>query len=322
MVFDYKPVALNLIRDDDTTYQISTGKLEDQLTISIEKIGLISPPVIQFEGDHYIIVCGFKRVAACRSLGWETITAACLPSSSGSECCALTAIADNTSQRRLNLVELSRAYHLLKGASEGIDQVIAHLKALGISTNHDLIAKFEKINQMQPVIQQSIIDQTVALPVAIQIHEMTDQSLIEEIIQLLNELKLSLNRQRELMDWLEAISTRERIPMIDLLKEKEIKGLREDTTLDTAHKTNMIRQYFKQRRFPNITEFEQRYEQCRKALKLPKGVQLTPPPHFEGQHFNFTISFTNQAELLQLNTEIQRLADSEILCALLNSTLS
>lgn len=295
--------------------------LESTLAQSIEKIGLISPPVIQPLEDHYIIVSGFRRVAACRRLGLDTITAACLPASASRTRCAMVAIADNTANRSLNLVELSCAYNLLRDASKeaDIDQIIESFSSVGISMNREMLSKLEIIGRIPHALQQGLIDETVALPSALRIYEISDLQLIEELAHLFGELNLSLNRQRELLDWLEAITIRESIPMMDILTEKELSLLRGDMSLDPGHKSNLIRKYLKHRRYPNITEFEQRYDQHKKALKLPKGVQLTPPPHFEGQHFDLKITFKDEKELVRLNQEVGQLAESKALSDLLKT---
>lgn len=321
MVFDFRSVPLSQIRDSDITYKISIGESDEQLVRSIETIGLMAPPVLQPFANSYIVISGFKRIAACRTLGWQTMTAACLPDSASLMDCALVAIADAAAHRDLNTVELARAYHLLTTAQgeNGSGEIVAQFERIGISINEEMVAKLAKILRMTPLLQQGLIDETIALPIALRIGEMPEASLIDNLTGLLHDLNLSLNRQRELLDWLEAIAIRENIPMGDLLKGKTLMQMREDPALDPGHKSNLIRQYFKKRRYPNITAFEQNYEQARKALKLPKGVQLSPPPHFEGQHFSIKVNFRSQDELRQLNHEIELLSQSDALSALLKT---
>ncbi|MBD3374199.1 hypothetical protein GF406_04120 [candidate division KSB1 bacterium] len=42
------------------------------LVESISKVGLINPVVIN---ENYELICGYRRLAACKELGWETVEA-------------------------------------------------------------------------------------------------------------------------------------------------------------------------------------------------------------------------------------------------------
>jgi ParB family transcriptional regulator, chromosome partitioning protein len=39
---------------------------------SISKVGLVNPVIVN---ENYELICGFRRVAACKQLGWETVEA-------------------------------------------------------------------------------------------------------------------------------------------------------------------------------------------------------------------------------------------------------
>ncbi|MBW2101027.1 MAG: ParB N-terminal domain-containing protein, partial [Deltaproteobacteria bacterium] len=59
---------------EDKTYQITTNTTLDDLIDSIKTVGLISPPLLlKKKQDHseHTVVSGFRRIAACRSLGWS-----------------------------------------------------------------------------------------------------------------------------------------------------------------------------------------------------------------------------------------------------------
>lgn len=318
MIFDYETVPIENIWDEDTTYRISTDPLPQRLKASIADIGLITPPLLKQQGHRYIIVSGFRRVAICRMLEWEHMPAACLTAQVSNVQSALMAIADNATQRDLNIVELARACCLLDNISQGHGVQQLFLSA-GLDINPDLFAKLKRINQMPPVVQRGLIDQTIALPIALRLDEHNNLHVIEALSHLLCELNLSLNRQRELLDWIEAIAKRDKLSVTEVLNDEPLEILRQDSTLDPGHKTNLIRHYFKQRRYPNIIAFERNYQQCAKTVKLPKGVALTPPPHFEGRLFTFKICFEDQDQLSKLIENLKHLVKTGALNKLIET---
>lgn len=317
MIYDYATVPLDRIWDEDTTYRISTDPLPQRLKASIAEIGLITPPLLKPQGHRFIIVSGFRRIAICRMLEREHVTAACLTSKVSNVQSALMAIADNATQRDLNIVELARACCLLDNICQGHGLQQLFLSA-GLDANPDLFTKLKRINQMPQVVHRGLVDQTIALSTALRLNEYENLHFIEVLSNLLHELDLSLNRQRELLDWIDAIAKRDKLSVSEVLNDEPLKNLRQDSTLDPGHKTNLIRQYFKQRRYPNISAFERNYQQCAKTLKLPKGVELTPPANFEGRLFTFKIGFKEQPELLQLLENLQQLVKDKALNKLID----
>ena len=101
---------LSAIDIDNRTFQITTDQSLEPLIASIGVLGLLNPPfILPTEKQQFMVVSGFKRVAACRHLGHTTIEARVLKPDTTREHLAETAICENMSQRPLNLVETSRA---------------------------------------------------------------------------------------------------------------------------------------------------------------------------------------------------------------------
>ncbi|MER3446927.1 MAG: hypothetical protein C4291_08835 [Candidatus Dadabacteria bacterium] len=53
--------------DDETFFVGSVGDISP-LIISINELGLINPPVLREKGEKYQIICGRRRLRACREL--------------------------------------------------------------------------------------------------------------------------------------------------------------------------------------------------------------------------------------------------------------
>jgi ParB family transcriptional regulator, chromosome partitioning protein len=292
----------------------------DDLSRSIQTVGLINAPTLLPRNDDFVVVSGFGRIAACRSLGWQELTARCLPAQTDPVLCALTAIADNLSQRPLNLVEMARAWGLLSRAAAAPQDIASLAQSIGLAVNHELAAKLKQVLQMAQPLQQALIDGHLALPIAMRLHAMPDAAAVKELITLFQELQLSLNRQREVLEWIQGIAGREGAAPQALLSAAPVSDWRQDPHMDRGQKTQLIRHYLKKRRYPQITAFEEHYQRTVKELKLAEGMQLLAPQHFEGQIYSLQLAFKSTAELQRLCRDAERVAGSPAMMKLLNPT--
>jgi hypothetical protein len=317
---DFRVVPLARIAEDDQRFRITTRTSIDDLSRSIQTVGLINAPTLLPRNDDFIVVSGFGRVAACRSLGWRELTARCLPARREPVLCALTAISDNLSQRPLNLVEMARAWGLLSHAATTSQEMASLAQSIGLAVNSELAGKLKQVLQMAAPLQQALIDGNLALPIALRLHAMPDQTAAQELVAMFQELQMSLNRQREVLEWVQGIAGRESIPPQELLAVTPVADWRQDPRMDRGQKTNLIRQYLKKRRYPRITAFEEHYQRTAKELKLADGMQLLPPQNFEGQTYSLQMAFKNVDELQRLCREAERAAGSPAMIKLLNPT--
>lgn len=317
---DFRVVSLARIAEEDQRFRITTHTSLDNLSRSIQTVGLINAPTLLSRNDDFVVVSGFGRIAACRSLGWRELTARCLPAQAEPVLCALTAIADNLSQRALNLVETARAWELLSHVAAGPQDIAALAHSVGLAINHELAAKLNQVLQMTPSLQQALIDGHLALPIAMRLHAMSDQAAAKELVTLFQELQLSLNRQREVLEWIQGIAGREGLAPRALLTAAPVADWRHDPHMDRGQKTQLVRHYLKKRRYPQITAFEEHYQRTVKELKLAEGMQLVAPQHFEGHKYTLQLEFKNADELQRLCREAERVAVSPTMIELLNPT--
>lgn len=320
MEFEHRSVPLDLIDDADTTYRISFGSSTLAIEASIRQIGLINPPILLPGAKRHIVVSGFARIAVCRRLGWHRIDARCLPAGVPHVKRALLAIADNAGQRELNIVELARSIDLIAGQAADQEEQAILLRSLGLPMNKDLVQKLGRISKMTGRLQSGLVEGTLALPVALHLHELKDAGAAEELAKLFQELRMGLNRQRELLDWIQGIEMREGLGAVEILNQDPIAAWRRDTTKDRGHVSQLIRRYLRNRRYPEITAFERRYARCLQKLKLPKNLRIEAPPHFEGPTFSLRYDFQDQQDLCELNRELQRMIGSPALSELLSPT--
>jgi ParB-like chromosome segregation protein Spo0J len=299
-------VRLNKVDLADDTFRITTCTDLDKLVLSIQKLGLLQPPVLKYKPTGYAIVCGFRRIAACLSLGWDNVWARILKENFNHLELAQLTIADNASQRSLNLLETSRAVKLLNDACTDQKQLKKAFQDLDLPYIPAAEAKVIKLCQLPLKIQEGILADTINMSMALELGKL-DTEAGEALVELFGLLKVGLNKQRELLLLLKEIARREDISIPQLIAEKAFQKILQNDDLDRAVKRQKIRRYLRQRRFPSISRAEEKYEKLVKQLKLGSHINLIPPKDFEGMTYMMTLRFDNHEELHQLKEKFEKI---------------
>lgn len=307
---DIQNIQLSAVALEDITYRITTNTGIDDLVPSIRQIGLIHPPIVKQTTSGYLIVSGFRRIAACRSLGWQEIPSRILDADFDDAQCVNLAIAENALQRPLNLIEISRSIGLLSAMIKDDDILTATASNLGLPGDPRLIDKIRKIGDLPTSIQDGILANTISLAMAAELAELAPDVGVA-LARVFDRLKIGLNRQRELMMLLDEIAHRENSTIVSLLNEQAIQQVLDDHNLDRVQKRQRIRDYLKQRRFPTISRARDEFDRQIKKLQLGKQISLTPPKDFEGSNYTLKLIFSRLSELEKLQGKLERIIQSE-----------
>ena len=211
-------VSLTDIDTQDTTYRITTCNQMEDLLDTIPSLGLLHPPVLIENTSGYAVVSGFRRIAACRQLGWKSVSARIHSADQDRFQIAQLAIADNSLQRPLNLIETSRALNLLMDTSPNRQQLEKAALALGLPVNPSMVMKVQQLCRLAIPIQEGILSDTISLSMALELGKV-DAKDAEMLVALFNRLQLGLNKQRELLLLVSEIAKREDISIQQLIDE-------------------------------------------------------------------------------------------------------
>jgi ParB family transcriptional regulator, chromosome partitioning protein len=304
--FNYRTVSLTDVKADDDAFRITTRTGIEDLIGSIDKMGLLHPPVLVGNLSEYKIVCGFRRIAACRNLGWSQTTARVLTETADRFLLTLLAIADNALQRSLNLMETSRALNLLADVCPDHKRFREAASALGLPVNPSVVAKIKKICRLPLEIQKGIVADTIGLSMALALGEL-DQPAGEALLAMFDQLKVGLNTQRELLLLVKEIARREGRSVQQLIAEKSLQEILINAQLDRAVKRQKIRFFLQQRRYPSISKAADQYQKRVKQLKLGNEINLIPPKNFENNTFTMILRFKTREDLSDLKEKIEKI---------------
>ncbi|MCF8050456.1 MAG: ParB/RepB/Spo0J family partition protein [Desulfobacterales bacterium] len=313
----FKTISLDRIDLSDDTYRVTTQSDPAELARSIGAVGVLSPPIVKQRRGRWSVVCGFRRMAACRLLGRNPIACRILSDDSDFLTCAKIAVADNASQRRLNPVELSRAYRLLSRALSFEELPIA-AGEIGLPDGQELIEKLWDLCTASAQIQRGIVDERIALPVALELIRMPEAETTA-FAELLASVPLSLNRQREALALIREIARREDLDFTAVVHSPELAGIAQDPETALPQKGKALLSALKRRRFPSRFKFEEAFEQKRRQLPLGEGMSLLPPPNFEGSRYVLQLSFHSADQIAEQLDRGRKVAQSKMLQEILSA---
>jgi len=317
MVFENKTIPLDSINFDDNTYRITTETDIDMLSASIRNVGLINPPLLLKKKSDFTALSGFRRIAACRYLGWHNIEARIMDNGASKLECVKVAIMDNILQRPLNLVETSRSINMLSCFFEDTESLSRSASELGLPANPSILKKIQPICHLPWQIQSSILANNISLAIATELGKLDPDTGVA-FSKLFNDLKVGLNKQREIITSIKEISLREGITIQEMLSETDLQDILKNENLDRTQKAQKVRVYLKQRRFPSITGAEKNFKKNIKALKMGSGTKLIPPRDFEGTVYTLALSFKDIVELKSHMATLEKILQNPRLKDILN----
>ncbi|MBW2367184.1 MAG: hypothetical protein JRH15_04795 [Deltaproteobacteria bacterium] len=254
------------------------------------------------------IVCGFRRIAACKGLSWSRIPIRALLTDVPDIDCAKLAIADNLSQRSLNIVETSRALAILRRLIPDPKLFSETVAALGLPHAPAIVNKMERVGRLPQLIQSALISGEVALSSAMMLEQLAPEPA-QALSKIIIKLKLTLSKQRELIVTLLEIAKAETVCIQSIIQGTPIQTILTDPDRDANQKTRLLRDLLHRRRFPHLSQATTDFDRLIAELGLGKNAKLTAPAAFESRKYTLTLQFTTKTELSIHHQTLQKLLD-------------
>ncbi|MBF8254855.1 MAG: hypothetical protein HW373_1550 [Deltaproteobacteria bacterium] len=131
----------------------------------------------------------------------------------------------------------------------------------------------------------------------------------DALARLASALKISENHLRDLMDWLEEISLRDRQSIQAILTRKSIDDSATDPRLGRADRLKRIKEQIRRLRFPRLAETEDAIRAKIQDLNLHPEIRVSVPPGLEGGQVRVEFAAASHAELKQLARKLTEAAD-------------
>jgi len=134
----------------------------------------------------------------------------------------------------------------------------------------------------------------------------------EGLFRLAYALKVSENHLRDLLDWLEEISLRDRLGIGDILSGHDIVYIQTDPRLGRADKLKRVKEQIRRLRFPRLAETEDALRTRIQALKLHPEIKLSVPAGLEGGKLHVEFDASSPDGLRRLAAKLVEAADKQL----------
>jgi hypothetical protein len=294
-------VDLENIDDRPGLFCMSFGLELKPLIKSIERFGLINVPFVTRSNEGKVqAIAGYRRILAVKHLRWDRIPCRDLCNSGVSEFeLFMFNLYDNLATRKFNIVEKGMILSRLASYVSTQEIVRHYMPLLDLPTYESTFFLYVNIErQLEYEIKEYLAKGDLSLQAAKMLLDV-DQDARHHIFQLISNLKLNINQQNQIIDYLVDLSCKNNTPVSELLEEPALKEIRSNKDLNTPQKAKSILRFLRSKRFPILVRSEAAFKNKVSKLNLPEGVRISAHQYFESPHYRLEVLFKDGKELTE-----------------------
>jgi ParB family chromosome partitioning protein len=196
----FEDIRIGKILTNPTLNHRSLGAKEAinyDLCVSIRQIGLLHPIIVRPKEDHFELIAGSRRFAACKSLGWQRIL--CHVVDQSDKEAYETSLVENIQRNTLEPIEEAYAFkkYILEFGWGGVSQLS---KMISKSTSY--VEKRLKLLSLSDDVIESVYAHEINPTTAIELANLKDHDQQSQLGKLIRERRLSSRKvHRLVMDY-------------------------------------------------------------------------------------------------------------------------
>ena len=309
----FKSVPIKSIDVDDQLTNFSWGVPADSLQQSIEEIGLIHPVTLVPLGKSFRIVCGHKRIKIVSQLKIKEIPARILSPAPDEEVMLMLNLSENQFLHQYSAIE--KGLILSKLCTVKIPEIRIiekYMPMLGLEKSKKLLDDHLKANQLLLGLKTLLHEMNVPLRTFSVFFNWNAKSAMAAE-RFFSALRPGVNKWRDLLEWVEEISTRDGITPLDLFELPELQSVLNQNDLAPNVRYDRIRQILHSRRYPILSDLRVRLARSLDALKLDNKTKVHVQDSFESDEIRIEMKFRTREEFVSQVEKLVRASDSEAL---------
>ncbi|ADH85444.1 ParB/RepB/Spo0J family partition protein [Desulfurivibrio alkaliphilus] len=284
---------------------------DEALAVSIQRVGLLHPPIVYPRGDVYQLLSGQRRAwLAVRRFNCTALPCLVLPPAIGDDELLVLAHEAIACKRAPTVVELAlfgrKVLELL--AEEQLPALLSRLS--GPAMTPFQLKRWAELAELEEPFAVALHQGRLQEPVA---REMLTMSLPERltIFELIELLQLSAGNQRKLTEICRELSRRRRVSIRQILAGEEIREILDHPEMNAPQQTAALMRHLTACRYPELTAAEQEFNTWQARLRLPDGWSVAPTRSFEDDQVTLTLPLANREILQQCLPRLQAALASE-----------
>ena len=309
----FKSVPIKSINVDDQLTNFSWGVPADSLQQSIEEVGVIHPVTLAPVGNGFRIVCGHKRIKIVSQLKIKEIPARILSPAPDEEAMLMLNLSENQFLHQYSDIEkgliLSKLYTVKIPEIRIIEK---YMPMLGLEKSKKLLDDYLSTNQLTTGLKTLLHEMNVPVRIfSVLFNWNTESAIAAE--RFFSVLRPGVNKWRDLLEWIEEISTRDEITPLDLFELPELQSVLNQNDLAPNVRYDRIRQILHSRRYPILSDLRVRLARSLDALKLDDKTKVHVQESFESDEIRIEMKFRTRDEFVNQLEKLVRASDSEAL---------
>ena len=309
----FKSVPIKSIDVDDQLTNFSWGVPADSLQQSIEEVGLIHPVTLVPLGKSFRIVCGHKRIKIVSQLKIKEIPARILSPAPDEEAMLMLNLSENQFLHQYSDIE--KGLILSKLCTVKIPEIRIiekYMPMLGLEKSKKLLGDYLSANQLTTGLKTLLHEMNVPLRTFSVFFNWNAKSAMAAE-RFFSVLRPGVNKWRDLLEWVEEISTRDEITPLDLFELPELQSVLNQNDLAPNVRYDRIRQILHSRRYPILSDLRVRLARSLDALKLDDKTKVHVQDSFESDEIRIEMKFRTREEFVSQVEKLVRASDSEAL---------
>ena len=309
----FKSVPIKSIDVDDQLTNFSWGVAPISLKQSIEEIGVIHPVTLVPLGNGFRIVCGHKRIKIVSQLKIKEIPARILDLAPSDETMLMLNLSENQLHHHYSDIEKGLILFKLSEARVPEIRIIEkYMPMLGLEKSKKLLDDHLKANQLVLGLKTLLHELNVPVRIfSVLFNWNTESAMAAE--RFFSVLRPGVNKWRDLLEWIDEISTRDEITPSDLFELPELQSVLNQNDLAPNVRYDRIRQILHSRRYPILSDLRVRLARSLDALKLDDKTKVHVQDSFESDEIRIEMKFRTREEFVSQVEKLVRASDSEAL---------
>ncbi len=266
------------------------------LKLSIEKVGLLHPPLLQEKPDgKYRVLHGRNRIKIAFDLQKDSLVCHILPVGIEAKLLFETLLIQHQLTAPLSCIEQAYFIRLCLNHMDINDVMTTFLPMLGYSHNKNVVTRLLKLLDLEPSLQLKVHQQIIG--------EKTAHALLslhradrKRLSQLFLDLNLGQGKQKRLLTLCQDISRRHGKSIESLLDDNHITQILHQTETNTPQKSNRLFAHLQTLHSPRLHDAKVAFKQRVQQLNLPKTCTLEHSPFFETEQIRLIVTFSDEEE--------------------------
>jgi len=292
----FKDIRLDLISTtpDWTLHPFQDDAPSSSLKQSFEESGILHPPLVQQAEDQtFKLVCGRKRLYACRHYFRHTsLPCLVIPPVLTPSAFFLYILTDQQSNGPLSPMEIS--IFLTRCLVKMTEKEIADffLPRLGYKNQPALIHKLTRLCTLEETIQQQVHHGLISDKTAFELLALPPEDRLT-LSSLFEVLRPGTGKQNRMVMLSRDLALRSQKTIASLFEEQEYKEILGHPEMNPPQKAHTLLELLQRQFYRRSSEAEQLFKEKVRRLKLPDNVEITHSLNFEKDEVYLTETFAD-----------------------------